>query len=289
MVVTLGPAVLSQYDRLSLYNSPYPAHDRGHAVDCYPGDDCASSPVAGEVLDTVTVRGPPRPYADEDDHLVLVAVDVDATPGLSADEDDLVARVMHVDPVVGPGDEVAVGDDLGDLVFPGFFGPWVDPHLHVGFRRPDQHLRRASGSLPVVADVTVDPVPWDGTGDVVAVGETWALLDAPAHPRPGTGFVGIAATAADGSTAVLDGGLRHYDHGGLFGGADGPVAFLGERVGVAADRTVAWDDVTVRANGDPVHGLSLFLARDDGFGAKLVCPDATFEVGESVAVTVEPT
>ncbi|WP_256298010.1 hypothetical protein [Haloarchaeobius salinus] len=298
MEVTLGPAVLEQYDRLSLYNSPYPAHDAGNAVDCYPGDDTAPSPVAGTVRGTVTVRAPPRDYADEEDHLLLVDVDVEATPALSvgggeSTAPELVARIMHVDSPLDPGTRIAVGDDLGDLVFPGFFGPWVDPHLHVGFRRPEQHLHRASGSLPLVADVPVEAVPWDGVGEVVATGDTWAMLDAPGHPAPGR-FVGLEATDSEGAQVVLDGGFRHYDCGGLFDergsrrDGDGPVTFLGERVGVAEGRTVRWDDVAVRANGQPVHGLSLFLARDAGFGAKLVCPDHEFAVGEPVTVTVDP-
>ncbi|WP_440990580.1 hypothetical protein [Haloarchaeobius baliensis] len=296
MEVTLGPAVLDQYDRLSLYNSPYPAHDAGHAVDCYPGSEAAPSPVAGTVRETVTVRAPPRDYAEDEDHLLLVDVDIEATPGLSvADGSDpeLVARVMHVDSPLATGTSVAVGDDLGDLVFPGFFGPWVDPHLHVGFRLPGQHLRRASGSLPLVADVPVEPVPWDGTGEVVATGDTWAMLDAPDHPAPGR-FVGLEATDCDGKRVALDGGFRHYDCGGLFDergsrrDGDGPVTFLGERVGVADGRTVHWNDVTVRANGEPVHGLSLFLARDAGFGAKLVSPAHEFAIGDSVTITVDP-
>lgn len=300
MEVTLGPTVLDQYDRLSLYNSPYPAHDAGHAVDCYPGDDAAPSPVAGTVRETLTVRAPPRDYADDEDHLLLVDVDIGATPGLSVGGSDgsepsaLVARVMHVDSPLDPGTRVAVGDDLGELVFPGFFGPWVDPHLHVGFRRPDQHLRRASGSLPLVADVPVEAVPWDGTGEVVATGDTWAMLDAPTHPNPGR-FVGLEATATGGARVALDGGFRHYDCGGLFDergsrrDGDGQVRFLGERVGVADGRSVVWDDVTVTANGEPVHGLSLFLARDPGFGAKLVCPDREFAVGDRVTVAVDST
>jgi hypothetical protein len=57
-------------------------------------------------------------------------------------------------------------------------------------------------------------------------------------------------------------------------------------------RTVAWEDVAVRANGKRVTGLSLFASREPGFGVKIVSrPDAgepAFTVGESVTVTVEP-
>jgi len=65
----------------------------------------------------------------------------------------------------------------------------------------------------------------------------------------------------------------------------GRTSLTGRRVGVANGRTVTWDDVEVRANGTPITGVSLFLSRDE-FGAKLVCPDHDFAMGERVGVTV---
>ncbi|MFD1587954.1 hypothetical protein ACFR9U_13285 [Halorientalis brevis] len=270
MAVTLDGDVVGRYPRVSLYNSPYTAHDRGCAIDLYPdGDGTAPSPVAGEVLDTRTVDAPPKPYAGPHDHLVLI------------ETDEYVARVLHVEPTVEPGDHVAVGDSLGRLVRSGFFAPWVDNHVHLGFRDPDANPYRASGSLPVAVDVDVRPCQWDGHGTVVETAETYAVLDAPAHPAPGDYFVGV-----DGGDCVLDGGLPHYDGGGALGGADGPVTLAGQRVGTAEGRTVAWDDVTVRANGRPITGLSLFLARE-AFGVKLVCPEQSFAVGEDVTVSID--
>jgi len=291
--VHLLPAVLDPYPRFSLYNSPYSAHDRGCAVDLYPGDGRAYSPVSGEVRTTRTVRAPPKPYAPEHDHLLIVDCD-DDSPGDTAGR---LARCMHVDPTVDPGDSVAVGDDLGPLVRAGFFAPWVDRHLHVGFRSPDANPYRATGSLPLALDVDVRPLAWDGTGTVVGTGDTYALLDAPAHPNPGSYYVGVGAdwrrpdgkdSSSDGHAGVLDGGLCHYDGGGLLDGPDGPVELLGTRVGTARNRTVTWADVAVFANGRRITGLSLFCARDDGFGAKLICPDARFAVGEDVQVTIRP-
>ena len=273
-MVTLPAPVLSRYDRVSRYNSPYPAHDRGCAVDLYPATDEAISPVAGEVTDVTTVRAPRKPYAVERDHLILI------------DTGDHVARILHVDPAVEPGDEVAVGDSLGRTIRSGFFAPWVDDHLHLGFRPLDRNPYRAAGSLPVELDLPVEPLAWDGTGTVAATGETYAVLDAPAHPSPGDGFAGVAADEG----VALDGGLPHYDGGGAFGRAEGPVSLLGTRVGVAnADGTVCWDDVTVAANGHELTGLSLFAARDAEFGAKLVHRDGDFSVGDRVEVTIRRT
>jgi len=272
-MVTLSGDVVDRYERFSLYNSPYPAHDRGRAVDLYPGENGgpAPSPVAGEVLDTRTVRCPDRPYAVAEDHLIVI------------DVGDRVARVLHVDPAVSPGDTVAVGDSLGTLVRSGFFGQWVDDHLHLGFRAPDANPYRASGSLPLALDVVVDPVPWDGTGTVAAVGPTHVTLDAPTHS--GAGFAAIASDEG----VPLDGGLVHYGGGGAFGGHEGQLSLLGCAVGVADGRDVAWNDVAVRANGQRATGLSLFASRI-GVGAKLVFHEGHgFAVGDAVRVTVEPT
>ena len=275
MTVTLGADVLFQYRRFSLYNSPYVSHDRGCAIDLYPGsetdtsdDEGVPSPVAGEVLDVRTVRAPPRPYAAEHDYLVLV------------DTGSHVARLLHVEPAVEPGDVVEVGDPLGDLVRAGFFAPWVPNHIHLGFRPREANHYRASGSVPLDVDVEIQPVEWDGTGTVLETGETWARLDEPAHPAPGEVFVGLES---DGS--VLDGGFPHYDWGGLLGeGTDAEIA--GTRVGTVSGRDVRWRDCTVRANGQAVTGIALFCAQD-GFGIKLVGEGVPFTTGEEVTVEIE--
>jgi len=281
--VSLPASVLDRYRRFTLYNSPYPAHDAGHAVDLYLDDNRGRSPVAGVVRATRTVTAPSKPYAVEHDHLIVLDVDpawARAAGFAGGDDPGLVARVLHVDPDVEPGESVAVGDSLGEMVRSGFFAPWVDNHVHLGFRRGDQNPYRASGSLRVEADVPVAALPWDGTGRVADAGETYVVLDAPAHPAPGERFVAVATD--DGRP--LDGGLPHYDFGGVLDGGAGAVSLLGTRLGVADDRTVAWDDLTVTANGEQVTGLSLFAARDDAFGAKLVCPGHEFALGDRVEI-----
>jgi hypothetical protein len=276
MAITLSGDVLFQYYRFSLYNSPFDAHEEGCAIDLYPETEHAPSPVTGTILDTMTVRAPPREYADDDDHLILV------------DTGDAVARLLHIDPAVEPGDTVTAGDNLGDLVRAGFFAPWVPNHIHLGFREHDTNLYRASGSLPVDVAVDVVPVSWDGTGTVVAGGETWARLDKPVHAAPGECFAGIANDSSD-SRGALDGGLPHYPSGGLLA-ADGvsEVALVGTHVGTADSRTVVWDDLTVLANGEPVTGVALFCGRER-FGAKLVDRSGTPAVGDDVRVTIERT
>jgi hypothetical protein len=322
MAVTLPAEVLGRYRRFTLYNSPYAAHDRGRAVDLYPGDAThpdpedgdpvvAPSPVAGEVVETRTVTAPSRPYAAAEDHLILVDTGVGGVGaegrerGTAAfrtgDGQAPIARILHVDPSVEAGERVTVGDPLGRLVRAGFFAPWVANHLHLGFRSRGVDPHRASGSLPLALDpgLRLDATPWDGTGTVVAAGDTYAVLDAPGHPAPGEGFAGLAATVGVGSegeveSGVLDGGLPHYDGGGILGVegtadggvTDGPVEFLGTRIGRSDGRDVGWDDLTVFVNGKPVRGVALAPARDR-LGVKLVGEGLGLEEGRDVTVTVE--
>jgi hypothetical protein len=189
---------------------------------------------------------------------------------------------MHVDPSVDPGDRVEVGDSLGRLVRSGYFAPWVDNHLHVGARTTGDDPYRASGSLRLDVEVSVEPIPWNGTGRVREVGDAHAWLDAPAHPAPGRGYVGVEG----GPGIVLDGGCPHYAGGGAHPYHEGPIRLAGHLVGAAEDRDVEWAPIEVRADGDPIRGLSLVCARDADFGVKLVCPDRSFAVGETVTVSV---
>lgn len=275
-MVTLPGSVVERYDRFSLYNSPYPAHDAGCAVDLYPGGQSAPSPVAGEVLATRTVRCPPKPYAAERDHLLLV------------DCGEVVARLLHVDPAVEEGDRVDVGDDLGTPVRSGFFGQWVGDHVHLGFRSPDRNLRRARGSLPLEVGVDVDGVAWHGAGTVIETGPTHVRLDAPDHD--GRDFAAIASD--DG--VPLDGGLVHYAGGGALSPATGELSLFGTPIGRADGRDVAWRDVAVSVERDDgrrvrATGLSLFASQVP-FGAKVVFHDGhDLAVGDPLAVTLSAT
>ncbi|WP_049967390.1 hypothetical protein [Haloferax prahovense] len=295
-MLRLPRSVLSHFERFSLYNSPYPAHDSGCAVDLYVADDdpVARSPVAGVVRETRTVRAPDKPYAHDDEYLVLVDVDAEATGldwlGDAGDDprDGLVARILHVRPDVAAGDEVAVGDSLGRLVRSGFFAPWVANHVHLGFRPADANQHRARGSLPVSTDVTVSPLDWDGTGTIVETAETFVVLDAPTRADADVGpdeFVGLASDEG----VVLDGGLAHYGFGGTLSPvADGQsLSLLGERVGRTAGRDVPWADFDVLVDGLRMTGLSLFASRID-FGTKVVCPGHDLAVGDEVSVAIRP-
>jgi len=268
MAVTLSESVLTQYRRFTLFNSPYAEHDDGRAVDLYPDGETVPSPVTGTVEAIKRVRAPPKDYAAEEDAMLVV------------DTGEYLARLLHVDPAVEERDTVEMGEDLGETIRAGFFAPWVPNHLHLGFRKYGADPFRASGSLPLDVGIEVRPLAWDGTGTVVETGETWARLDSPAHPDPGEYFVGLGS---DGG--LLDGGLPHYEYGGLLGSGERAIV-AGESVGTVEDGAVDWDELTVLANSEPITGLALFCARDE-FGIKLVGEDVDFEVGDTVAVEID--
>ncbi|SMO63241.1 hypothetical protein [Halorubrum cibi] len=279
--IRIPAEVVSRYRRFSRFNSPYPAHDTGCAVDLYPPGGDGISPVAGIVRETHTVGCPERSYAASEDHLIVVDLDeewcrrTDAEPGT-------LARILHVTPSVEPGDRVEVGDALGPMTRSGFFGRWVDDHVHLEFRSPGTNALRASGSLPIGVDVNVTSVPWDGTGVVVECGPSHVTLDGPAHPDPGERFAAIGSDEG----VPLDGGLAHYAGGGAFATLDAgeSVSLWGTRTGVATDRGIEWKPIDVTANGERVTGLSLFAARDADYGAKVVCLGHEFAIGDHVSI-----
>ena len=284
MPVSLPSSVVGRYERFSRYNSPYPAHDGGRAVDLYPADETAVSPVAGVVRETRTVGCPSRAYAASTDHLIVVdlADEWCLTAGVAA---GTVARVLHVDPAVSAGDRIAVGDTLGRLTRSGFFGRWVANHLHLGFRPPGADAVRASGSLTVAVDADVAGVAWDGTGTVVETGPTHVVVGGPDHPEPGDRFAALASDEG----VPLDGGLCHYAGGGTFREEPVPaaVSLWGTRVGTRTEQGLEWEPVDVVVDGARVVGLSLFAGIDD-FGVKVVCPDHDLVVGDRVTVGTEP-
>lgn len=290
-MLTVPERVLDDFEAFTGYNSPYAAHEDGRAIDLYPGTVAAPSPVAGTVTAVHRVRAPRRPYARAFDYVIGIDTGRRGT-GLRPDGtgEPAVARILHVDPAVDPGDVVAAGDHLGTLIRAGFFAPWVDRHLHVGFRPRGAELRRASGSLPLRLTAEVTPLSWDGTGTVATVGRTYVELEADLRPRQASApWVGLATD--DGG--VIDGGLPHYAHGGLLTqlrdepAPSGPVSVLGRRVGMTRGRSVAWDPVTVRVDGEAITGLSLAFARPGRFRPKLIWRDPPVEVGTDVTVTID--
>lgn len=268
-MVEVPADVLCMYRYFSLYNSPYPAHREGCAIDLYPALLSVPSPVAGEVEMIRRVRAPERPYAEPFDYLIVI------------DTGAHYARILHVDPSVREGDEVREGMSLGRGVRSGFFAPWVENHIHLGYRSYDVDPVRATGSEPIVVSVPIHEVMWDGSGQVITRGDSFVILGGPGHPCPGEAFAGIS-----GGIGVLDGGFPHYSGGGIHGEPTGTVTLLGEQIGTLAGHSVTWDDVRIVVDGYAVTGIS-FVVHRDAVWVKLVSRSKIpIHVGEEVSVQI---
>lgn len=137
--------------RYSFFNSPYPMHCSYAGVDIYPErsfGDVAPSPVKGEVIRVRLVKCPPAKGFKglEHDYLVLLR---------SLENPKRWVKLLHVEPLVKPGDKVDIGEDLGTLIRPGFFNFWTDPHIHVEVKRPSDPIR-ARGGFKFERSIEVD-------------------------------------------------------------------------------------------------------------------------------------
>lgn len=290
-MIEVSASSLEPFDAFTCFNSPYVAHDDARAIDLYPDDRVAPSPVAGEVVAVERVKAPWQPHGREYDYVVGIDTAAGDFPR-TTDGERAIARLLHLEPAVEVGETVEIGDPLGTLVRAGFFAPWVDNHLHLGFRYPDADLVRAGGSLPLSLDIEAEPISWDGTGRVRATGRTFVELDAPEiASNLAASWVGLA----DDSGRLLDGGLPHYDRGGMLDGLVGrslqtrrrrEVQLLGTSIGTAVGPTIDWHDLVIEANGEPITGLSLYCAREDAFAVKLICPGHSLAVGDAVTVDI---
>ncbi len=269
-MVVVPASVLFDYRYFSLFNSPYPSHSTGRAIDLYPPLASAPSPVSGHVSNIHRVRSPEQSYGEQFDYLIVI------------DTGERNARVLHVEPTVREGDDVSEGDSLGRLVRSGYFAPWVENHIHLEFRAYSADPMRATGSVPIEVTVPIEAVKWNGSGRIVSRGDSFVTLDGPAHPCPSQAFAGVAAAGG-----VIDGGFPHYETGGILGNPTGSVRFLGKRIGKRNRRTVTWDSFQVLVNGCSVTGISFVLHRD-AVRVKLVSVDELpLEVGDAATVTLE--
>jgi hypothetical protein len=219
------------------------------------------------VVATREVRAPPKPYAAETDHLIVI------------DTGTRYARVLHVEPTVSVGDEITAGGVLGRVLRSGYFSPWVENHIHLEFREYSVDPVRATGSLDLTVDVPVRGVSWDGTGRVVSRGDAFLAIEGPSHPCPAQAFEGIGCGGG-----ALAGGFPHHVNGAIHGRSEGQVTSLDERIGSRNGRTVTWDPFRVLVNGCVVTGVSVVKHRG-AVRVRLGCEeDVPLEEGEPVTI-----
>ena len=110
-------------NRLSFFNSPYPAHKQGKAVDIYS----SLSPVDGKVKKIVKLSG---------DYLILIEC---------SENPNVFAKILHIKPSVKVGEKINFGDELGIFIRSKFFDPWTDNHLHLELKKKEDPVRARGG------------------------------------------------------------------------------------------------------------------------------------------------
>ncbi|MEM3429660.1 MAG: peptidoglycan DD-metalloendopeptidase family protein [Candidatus Bathyarchaeia archaeon] len=187
---------------LSFSNSPYYAHKHLAAVDIYPRRGCkiAYSPVDGEVIEVKRLGG-------IDDYIIIIG----------ERDMDVCTKILHAKPTVEVGDYVKVGDTIGETVWSPFFNFWTDYHIHVEVRPIDDRTRARGGFI-------LDPTPMIGrmrsnieqptTFTVTEKSDRYVILTPDSSVAPYTTPLSLNI---QGSPLILEGGLTHYGHGGLWG------------------------------------------------------------------------
>ena len=159
---------------ISMFSSPYTPHIYGSAVDVSNsikfGDE-APSLVKGVVEKVVEVQAPPGPFEERD---CIISI----TPN---NQRRYRVKIMHIDPMVKPGDHVDVGDVIGRYIRTNFFVYHTLPHMHIEVCK-DRTLRPSSAvkieiqlhhALPggIATANNRDPI----VVDAVAMGEGFIL------------------------------------------------------------------------------------------------------------------
>ncbi len=191
--------------RYAFYNSPYPAHRLMTGVDVYPDAPfvgAAPSPVDGEIIKVRRVRAPTPRLFESPGYDTVTIIRSRENPGR-------IVKLLHVETIVGEGERVKAGQDLGSLIRSGYFGYHTPPHAHIEVRPPSDSLRVRGGCLveSLLSAHALTPVE-ELRGVVVASRPEYALIQLDG-PRTG----GVAADIG-GVAGLLDGGVPIY---GWFG------------------------------------------------------------------------
>ncbi|MBU3902095.1 MAG: hypothetical protein KKE04_01860 [Candidatus Thermoplasmatota archaeon] len=110
-------------NRLSFFNSPYPAHKQGKAVDIYS----SLSPVDGRVKKIIKLS-----------HDYVILIECSENP-------EIFAKILHIKPSVKPGEKINSGNELGAFIRSKFFDLWTDNHLHLELRKKEDPVRARGG------------------------------------------------------------------------------------------------------------------------------------------------
>lgn len=249
--------------KYSFFNSPYPAHRLGTAIDVY-FEDKALFPFEEGIISEIKKIRTPKYVPIETDYLMIIKVE------------DLCLKVLHVNPSVKIGEKVYLGDEFGDLVVSGFFRPWSDKHVHFELRECIDRYR-ARGALSVKPEILKLVRTIEGNEfEVIEKREHYYWL----KPLK-TGEESLTPLTYQG--IPIEGGLPHYHYGVAFGDFE-KIELFGAEI-KPKERingfSVFGEEFAVFANGQKVRGIGIYCNEER---VKLI--GGKFEEGDIVEVRI---
>jgi len=246
----------------SFFNTPYPGHRAGAAVDVYFPDKALFPFEEGRVLEVRKIRTPQYVPAKED-YLLIIEVD------------GLCLKVLHVMPSVKTGEKLSLYDEIGSMIVSGFFSPWSDRHAHFELRDCRDRYRARGGFLMHPKILNLVPVAKGNEFEVVEKNARYLWLRPVKKGRKNL-------TPLEFSEIPIEGGLPHYRYGAVFGSAE-EVEIFGLKI--PAEKRLP-NGVTlfearfqVLANGQEVKGVGIYCNQEM---IKLI--GGSFEVGDLVKI-----
>ena len=271
--VAAGITIHAPFDAyFSYFNSPYIGHSLGTAIDIYPKHQewggPVLSPVSGKVVKIRKLRMGKRKPFPTDDFDYGIAIFPENT------RQDIV-RVMHCKPTIQEGENVDLGDQIGCAIRSRYFNYWTGPHYHVEII-PQDSFSRSTKSYPL--DIPMNQEQ-EHNGEIQSCMEfliTEVSDDCAKGYSPGSSctslgdIIGLSAHDETGSAlGIIDGGISHYQHGGVIGShnsKEGDLVYIqGLPVGgIISRRTGAsyfqrGPSIAAYYNGLELRGLSCFL------------------------------
>ncbi len=184
----------------SFFNSPYPGHKYGSAIDVYYDDRALFPFEEGKVTEIKKIRTP-QYVPSGFDYLTLIKVK------------EYYLKILHVKPNIKVGEILYLGDEIGRLLISGYFRPWSDLHAHFELRGKLDKYRARGGFLikPIVQEL----IP-------TIIGNEFKIIERKKQYywlKPiNKGKKNLTPLTYQGNS--IEGGLPYYYHGAVFGDKD---------------------------------------------------------------------
>ena len=260
----------------SIGTSPYYAHQHGLAIDIYHEISLenyeALSPVSGKIITTKTMLAPKSKFEGgiNKEHLTLIQ---------NKKNPNIIYKILHIKPSIKNGQNVEVGDVLGNTIRNGYFAPWSSPHIHLEIRPKEDAIRASGGKqfsllFNLINEGKKKKENKYNNKIPITIKSKFANYFLAHFPEnlyyKYNPFIGLKGKILD-SDCILDGGIPIYKKGIAISDKDfkleyqTPTYLADQKIGALWDQRgrfglIKFDHVRIFLNDKEIKGISLFLA-----------------------------